>query len=94
MRTVKLFLDEQTNFPTEVMAAIGRMAIWGISGFNQVSIYIDHSTFQRYQANKADEVVNLHHDFTAVYKQSDQPERIFVLGAIWNKETGKYSYHS
>ena len=91
MRTVKLFLDEQTNFPTEVMAAIGRMAIWGISGFDQVSIYIDHSTATRHQA---DEVVNLHHGFTAVYKQSDQPERIFVLGAIWNKETGKYSYHS
>lgn len=91
MRTVTLFLDEQTNFPTEVMAAIGRMAIWGISGYDQVSIHIDHSITRRHQA---DEVVNLHHDFTAVYKQSDQPERIFVLGAIWNKETGKYSYHS
>ena len=60
--------------------AMGYLCTWGITGnYDTVRIFMDwHSKT----------------DLIAIYSDSENPERKFVMGAVWRKEEGKFTFHS
>ena len=80
MRTVKISLPD--NFPQDsaTRVAIGYFSTWSTASYPVVSIYPD-----RYGSNR---------DMVAIYRNAPEGEPLYVIGAVWEREQERYSFHS
>lgn len=64
--------------PSAVEIALGYLASWGLS-YPFVDIYISDSKSA---------------EFTACYRKATKDSPAFVMGAVFDKQTKKYGFHS
>ncbi|NDD55373.1 hypothetical protein EBZ39_16185 [bacterium] len=64
----------------DLTETIGYLCTWGITGnYDTVRIFMDwHSKT----------------DLVALYTSTENPERKYVMGAIWREESNKFTFHS
>ena len=80
MRTVQISLPD--NFPQDsaTRIAIGYFSTWSATRYSLLSIYPD-----RYGSDR---------DMGAIYREAPDGEPLYVIGAVWEGEQERYSFHS
>lgn len=80
MREVHIQLESENGVPTRAMSdAIGYLSTWAITMYDQVNIY--------------PEKLVSNPDMIAVFTQSEGNGK-YVIGAIFDQDTNRYSFHS
>lgn len=59
-------------------AAVQHLSLWAIPSYPVVDIYHDGGD----------------RDFIAVYTDPANPDRRYVIGAVWSDDESRYSFHS
>lgn len=74
-------IEATTMNPKEVWAAVGYLSSWSLNSYDQVAITATNSKSWGVE-------------LVAMYTDTTTPGRNYVIGAVWNPDSGRFSYHS
>lgn len=79
MRTVKIYAEIPAGVPAHIyQRCLGRLATYAADFYKYVSIANDGRK----------------NDLVAAYKPTEESEKSYVIGAIWDDRSQEYSFHS
>lgn len=80
MREIEIHVDSISNYPPGIGEAIGYLSTWGFDSHKVVKIYPDSSVGE--------------YGLCAVYSDKGSNVVKYAIGAVYNKEAQRYTFHS